>query len=70
METHFNAPPGPGETERNVSQSSSPSPWNAGKEIDLAGLQEAVIQWIRENQTPALLGGFVLGVFIGAKMRS
>ena len=42
-----------------------------GGEADTYGteLQQALRDWIVENQTLAVLAGFALGVFVGAMMR-
>ena len=44
-------------------------PAESGAETNRPATQQAVRQWIVENQTLAVLAGFAFGVFVGAMMR-
>ncbi|HET6568667.1 MAG TPA: hypothetical protein VFG50_11935 [Rhodothermales bacterium] len=45
------------------------SEYHAESDLDLTGFQREVVNWIRENQAIAMIGGFAVGVFLGVMLR-
>lgn len=46
-----------------------PGPSDTDEDLDLPDWQAQLTDWIRSNQTLAMVAGFGIGVFIGVMMR-
>jgi len=67
MATHAE-PAAPDEAYRPDADAMEPKGLSSGSPDDGVSL-EAVLNWVNENQTLAMLGAFALGVFVGVLMR-